>query len=283
MQAIISAIFWDPSRICFKMPIWGYPITWYGLLMSLGFTAGYKIALIHLNLFFQRKEIGSEAIAKKLSEQLFTVIVFSMLIGARLGHVFFYGWNYYRHHLIDIFKIWEGGLASHGALIAIVIGGSLFIRNNKLLSFMIVSDLLMLPIAVAAVLIRCGNFINQEIIGTPTNLPWGIIFGHSTAGVTVPVHPVQLYEACNYLCCAILLRVLWNKTELGQGLLTGIFFVGIFGGRFCLEFFKLNTPDVMYNSWLHMGQLLSIPCILYGIIVLCVYSIRLKKKEVNCP
>ena len=213
-----------------------------------------------------------------IADQTTLYMVIATVIGARLGHFFFYERPAeYLRHPFEIFKLREGGLASHGAVIAILLAVWLLSkRTQKLdseLSPLRLLDFICVPTALAAVFIRLGNFINQEIPGTATTLPWGVVFGHPLDG-TEPIarHPAQLYEAFFYL---MVFAVLWRLTfypafSLVKGRLIGLFFVLVFGFRFFVEFFKLEQSRLpsMQTSFLTMGQWLSLPLLIAGIILL---------------
>src|SRR5262249_26035814 len=144
-----------------------------------------------------------ELLAYQLTDRLSVLIAAGVVVGARLGHVFFYDWPYYKTHPKSILKIWEGGLASHGGAIGALIGLVIFILMSKKqaqkLTFLAVLDALAVPTPLAGGLIRIGNFMNQEITGIPTSMPWAVTFRHPVDGLPgVPVHPVQLYEALFY-------------------------------------------------------------------------------------
>ncbi len=198
-------------------------------------------------------------------------VIIGAIVGARLGHVFFYQWDHYQNHLLDIPKIWEGGLASHGGTVGILL--ALFFYSHYLrkkfpeITFLALADLVAIPTAFGVVFIRIGNFVNQEILGTPTTLPWGVIFGHPMDYVTmIPRHPVQLYEAFAYLLTFILLISLWKfrKTSWPHGFILGVLFICIYGSRFFLEYLKAPQSTVLDESYLQAGQILSIPFIVLG-------------------
>lgn len=227
-------------------------------------------------------------ISFKYADGLMWWIVFGTIIGARLGHVFFYEWPYYQNNPLSIFKVWEGGLASHGGTLGVLLALYLYSRWTREkfpeLNFLTLADLMCIPTAFAAVFIRIGNFVNQEILGTPSNLPWAVVFGHPIdGGPIIPRHPVQLYEAVAYFFTFVLLLTIWKvkKGVWAQGLMIGLLFICIFGSRFLLEFFKApQASSVMDESFLQMGQLLSVPFILLGIGLLIV-SQRRKHYDVN--
>lgn len=200
---------------------------------------------------------------------LLTYVVIATLIGSRLGHVFFYEWDHYSQHPMEILKIWNGGLASHGGTIAIIIAVFLFswFVTKKPASWTF--DKLVVPIALVGGLIRLGNLMNSEIYGGPTDLPWGFIFLRD--GETVPKHPTQIYEAlCYFALFALLMWMYWKKNaEERPWLITGTFFIGIFLPRFIIEYVKnvqvASEYDMIARYGINMGQALSIPFILIGI------------------
>lgn len=208
-----------------------------------------------------------------LTDRLTWFIIAGGLIGARLGHVFFYEWAYYQHNLIGILKIWEGGLASHGGVVGIFLALCFYRLSTRLrypeLTFLSILDFISVPGALAAAFIRIGNFFNQEILGTETSMPWGVVFGHPLGGgPSIPRHPVQLYEALACLATFFVLYGLWKQKgeNLRTGTLAGIYLVMVFSGRFILEFFKSTMhSSLIEGTTLQMGQYLSIPFIVLGL------------------
>ncbi len=272
-------LLWDPDRIFFVVPYINHPVTWYGLLFASGFLVGYFLVRKIFTRF-----LDDPLAAVKLTDRLAMLVILGTIIGARLGHVFFYGWPYYKKRPIDIFKVWEGGLASHGGAIGVLIGLLIFVwwnkRTYKRLTFLTVLDVLVIPAAFAGGCIRIGNFINQEVTGIPTNVPWGVTFMHPLDGIPgVSVHPVQLYESLLYFVVFVFLFAVWRfrPSRLGFGLLSGLFFTLVFGFRFLIEFWKMPQSDWLNaNSPITMGQILSIPFILLGIFLLICYYLRTK-------
>ena len=201
-------------------------------------------------------------------------MVFGMIIGARLGDLLFYqDWETLIHHPSTILKFWEGGLASHGAIGGILVGTYFFLKKIKksfpFFTWISLLDLMVIPGCIAGVFIRIGNFMNQEILGTPGTVPWAVIFGHPADGsFPVPRHPVQLYEASFYL---LLFGILWMVREKipamqKTGKTSGLFFIALFTFRFFIEFFKSKQSALVSSgALLDMGQFLSIPFILLGI------------------
>jgi prolipoprotein diacylglyceryl transferase len=207
-----------------------------------------------------------------LTDRLCWFAVAGTIIGARLGAVFFYDWPYFRQHPTEILKIWHGGLASHGGAIGVLLALYLYMRYIQKwipqLTFLQLLDQVAIPSALTCCFIRLGNFINQEIVGIPTDLPWGVLFGHPAENVTaVPRHPVQLYEASAYLLTFLILWQMWKYQHSNQkpGVLAGMLFILGFGSRFILEFWKSNQDSIVRFSFLQTGQILSIPFIFLGI------------------
>lgn len=210
----------------------------------------------------------------QLADRLTTHIVLGLLIGARLGYIFFYGWPAFKAHPLDIFKIWEGGLASHGACIGIIVS-LLWFKFNKVwgrinYSFWHIMDLLALICGPLAFFIRLGNFVNQEIVGKAANMPWAIIFVNPLGGESPGIarHPVQLYEAFFYLFLGFCVFLVWKKNivQLGTGMMTGLLLTPLFVFRFFIEFLKEHQGSVIGpDSLLQMGQLLSLPFVCLGL------------------
>lgn len=207
-----------------------------------------------------------------VTDRMTWFVVGGVIIGARLGHVIFYGWPYYQHHLGEILQVWKGGLASHGGVAGIFIG--LFICQRTLqkdypqLTFLRLLDLLSIPAVLTGSWIRIGNFFNQEILGTQSTLPWAIIFGQpAEGGPIVPRHPTQLYEAIAYFIIFVILLITWKfkGTSLRPGVISGLCLFLVFTARFLLEFLKTHQSMVIDESVFQMGQFLSIPFILGGI------------------
>ena len=255
---MLSQIIWDVSPVIFTLgPL---SVRWYGLAFAVGFIVGYNIVA---------KMFKHEGAPEKWLGILLAYLMVGTLIGARLGHVFFYEWDYYSQHPGDILKIWEGGLASHGGTIANIIALFLFswLVSKKPASWTF--DKIVVPTAFVAALIRLGNLMNSEIYGGFTELPWGFIFVRD--GQTLPAHPTQLYEAMCYLALfGLLMWMYWKKNaEERPWLMTGIFFIGIFLPRFLIEYVKTVQVESEYSMiaqyGINMGQMLSIPFILIGI------------------
>lgn len=284
----LGNLVWNPDRNFFILPYLNHPITWYGLFFACGFLFGYFL----IRKIFEKFLAGAHPVshenklgAVKLTDRLALFVVTGTILGARLGHIFFYGWSYYKKYPFDMIKVWEGGLASHGGAIGIFLSLIFFLlwnRNQfKKITLLSVLDSMVIPAAFAGGCIRIGNFINQEITGIPTTLPWGVVFGTPLDGFPgIPVHPVQLYESFLYFGVFIFLYSRWRlkPSLVATGILSGWFFTLVFGCRFLLEFLKVSHSDwIEANSIFTMGQILSIPFVLLGILLLFYYQFRTKK------
>ncbi|MBN1339520.1 MAG: prolipoprotein diacylglyceryl transferase [Bacteroidales bacterium] len=230
-------------------------VRWYGLLFALAFVAGYII----VGDMFKR-----EGIPIKLLDRLTTYMVIGTVAGARLGHCFFYEPGYYLSNPLKILEIWEGGLASHGAAIGIVISLYYFAKRNRK-SLLWTLDRIVIVVALSGLFIRTGNLMNSEIYGVETSLPWGFMFVR--AGETTAKHPTQIYEGLSYFIIFLILYVVYLKgwQKIKEGMLFGWFLTLLFSVRFLIEFVK--EPQVGFEAGmaLNMGQLLSIPFVLAGV------------------
>ncbi len=250
---MFAAIIWNVDKEIISFG--SFAIRWYGLLFALGFIIGYQI----MQWIFLR-----EGKTQKQLDSLAITMIVTTVVGARLGHCLFYEPAYYLSNPIAIFKVWEGGLASHGAAVAIIFGLWLYSKRQKNINFMWILDRIVIVIALAGTLIRLGNFFNSEIYGIPTDVSWAVIFKNVD---DIPRHPVQLYESFSYLIIFVVLFLIYKlkHPNLKSGLLFGLFLVGIFGARFILEYFKVYQADFEVGLPLKMGQILSIPLILIGL------------------
>ena len=255
------SVTWNVDPIIFKIG----PLTlrWYSLLFVAGFPLGYWL----FDRFYKR-----EGVDTKLLEPLLYALLIGTIVGARLGHCLFCEPSYYlsAEHWVEIFKPWKGGLASHGGAIGVMLAVWWYVhRYGKKNGFDIlwVFDRLVICVAFAGCFIRLGNLFNSEIYGDVTDLPWGFIF--ERRGETLPKHPTQIYEALSYLLLGLYL--LWNYNKRldrrYRGWFFGVFFIGCFGMRFLIEFIKEPQVGFEENMVLDMGQWLSIPFIVAGILL----------------
>lgn len=265
----ILSIVWDVNPDILK--IGPFTLRYYGILFLAGFVLGYWIFI----KFYKREGVPKNGNTESLLVPLLTYLLLSTLIGARLGHVLFYQPDYYLAHPIEILKTWEGGLASHGGAIGVLIGIWLYVRKygkKNGFDMMWLLDRLVICVCFAGAFIRLGNLMNSEIYGDVTNLPWGFIFVR--AGETLAKHPTQIYEAlCYTVLGLVLLWMYWKKLDkLKRGTIFGIFLIGLFGARFLIEYIKEPQVEFEVGMTLNMGQILSVPFIIAGIIIL-VYSL----------
>jgi prolipoprotein diacylglyceryl transferase len=251
------SIVWNPSPEIFE--VGGYAVRWYGLFFALSFFFGYLIL---------QKMFNKENVPIKLLDELTTYMIVGTIVGARLGHVFFYEPAWYLAHPLHILKVWEGGLASHGAGIGIISAILIFSYVRKK-PFLWVMDRIVIVVALAGFLIRMGNLMNSEIYGLQTALPWGFYFLHSTtpSDGLVPRHPTQIYEGLSYLAIFFLLLWYYYKKDgkPALGFLFGLFMILVFGMRFIIEFIKEPQVGFEQGLLLNMGQILSIPFVISGI------------------
>lgn len=264
---MLLEILWNADPVLFSLgPV---AVRWYGLCFAIGFFIGYQIVA---SMF------KHEGAPEKWLGILLIYLVIGTIVGARLGHVFFYEWDYYSQHPGEILKVWNGGLASHGGTIGNIIALLLFswFVSKKPASW--VFDKIVVPIALVAALIRFGNLMNSEIYGGPTSLPWGFVFLRN--GETVPCHPTQLYEAgCYLVLFALLMWMYWKRdAEERPWLLTGIFFVWVFGSRFLIEYVKnvqvSSEYEMIARYGMNLGQMLSIPFIIIGVVLIVIAMVR---------
>jgi len=255
---------WAPSETLFKIGSFG--IHYYSLMFVIAFGLGYYI----MKKIFENEKIPIEHL-----ESLFVYMVVSILLGARLGDVFFYSWDYYQDHLLEILlpikETPDGysftgfrGLASHGAVIGVLTGIYLYKRKFKEKKLIWLLDRMTIPIALGATFVRFGNFFNSEIVGKYTGSNFGVVFLNNRE--TLPRHPAQLYEAFCYLVLFFALRLVFKSGRNRKpGQLFGIFFTGMFSIRFLIEFVKESQggfEEVM--PFFTTGQWLSIPLIIIG-------------------
>ncbi len=263
---IINFITWNVNPEIF--PLGPFSIRYYGLLFAAAFYISYMIV---------RKMFRIEGLSDELLDKLTIYMVVATVVGARLGHCLFYEPKYYLSNPMEILMVWHGGLASHGGAIGILVALFIFSRKYKK-PYIWVLDRVVVPTALAGCFIRLGNLMNSEIYGYQTDLPWGFIFVRN--GETVAKHPTQIYESLSYLVIFVILYFIYfkapKKGNPRPGLLFSLFLILVFTARFFIEFVKEVQVEAEQGWSLKLGQSLSLPFIITGIIVLY-WSFRNKK------
>ncbi len=254
---------WDPST---GLDLGIITLHYYSLMFVIAFGLGWLI----MKRIYIREGISLEKL-----DSIFIYAVVATLIGARLGHVFFYDWDYFQHHLLEIFLPFKiqpefeftgfRGLASHGAAVGIIVAMYLYSKKVLQKPILWILDRVVIPVACGAIFIRIGNFFNSEIIGQPTGSDFGVVF--KQLGEDFPRHPTQLYESGAYLIVFLILWLIYWKTNKREkmGYLFGLFLVLLWSVRFFVEFIKENQVAFEDTMALNMGQWLSIPFILLGL------------------
>ncbi|GAA5031840.1 prolipoprotein diacylglyceryl transferase [Marivirga lumbricoides] len=267
---MLNYIIWNPDGTLLDLGF--YQLRWYSVLFGLGFVLGYQF----VKWRFKRAEIDT-----KLLDNLAVYLVVATIIGARLVHCLFYDWDYFSNHLLEIFLpfrfsphfefIGFQGLASHGGGLGVIIALIIFARKYNLKKLWLI-DTIALVTPLAGACIRLGNLMNSEILGNPTDVSWAFIFEQVDLQ---PRHPAQLYEAICYLILFVILFIIDRSQKVKEGFIFGLMLVGIFIARFLIEFVKADQSDFEADMVLNMGQWLSIPFILVGIIFII---LSMKKK-----
>ena len=257
----LNYVVWDVNPYIFH--IGERPIAWYGLLWAMVFIVGYYI----MKNIYKRESLSEDNLDK-----LLTYMLVSTIVGARLGHCLFYEPEYYFADPKKFLYVWEGGLASHGGAIGILIGLYIYAKKvNK--PYIWILDRIVIPAAIGGAFIRMGNLMNSEIYGQPTTLPWGFKFVRDYP-IGMPIenipacHPTQIYEALFCVAVFIYLLYAYYKQNMGErrpGFMFGMFLLVVFGSRIMIEFIKNHQVAFEDNMMLDMGQWLSIPFVITGI------------------
>ena len=293
MQAVIP--FPDISPEIFSISLFGmeFALRWYALAYIVGIVLGWRLVVMAVRRGHLWR--GGEApLTPRDVEDLLTWVILGVILGGRLGFVLFYQPGYYLQNPADILKVWQGGMAFHGGLLGVIVACFAFSRMRGV-PFLSLADVLCMATPAGLLLGRIANFINAELWGRPTDLPWGVVFPTAAAqdcpNVAGPCarHPSQLYEAGleGLVLGAVLLWLVWRQRALWMpGLVSGVFFIGYGLSRFLVEFFRqadaqFITPDnpmgyvVQAGEWgLSMGQLLSLPMVVFGLILLMTAKVR---------
>jgi len=241
----------------------GIQVHWYGVLFGTAFILGFYL----MKWIYLRENKNVQDL-----ERLLFYLIAGTIVGSRLGHCLFYNPAYYLNNPVKIFAIWEGGLASHGGGIGVLISLYLYRRSTQA-SYLWLLDRLAIPTALAAFFIRVGNFFNSEIVGIPSSVPWAIVFERVDL---IPRHPAQIYEALSYALIFILLLVLYRQDSFlnKRGILSGMFLVMVFTSRFFIEFVKTKQEAYSTEFWMSPGQILSLPFVAIGFTLVLVAMFR---------
>ena len=277
---IFCSIDWNPNPEIFK--IFEFPVRYYGLFFAMAFLAGFQV----MTYIFKKEGRPVEQ-----ADQLLLYAMVATVVGARMGHYFFYEFPLLQadpmRFFIQMITPPFSGLASHGAAVGLFSAFYLYVKKNPGQSYLYVTDRMVIVVSLAGFFIRMGNLMNSEIIGKPTDLPWGFKFFRDyefnplgDPAMVVARPPSQLYEALSCLVIFALLMWFWSqkKAKTQEGLMTGLFMVVLFGLRFFYEFLKENQSDFESQMALNMGQILSIPSVIFGLIVLF-YSYKKSKSN----
>jgi len=233
-------------------------IRWYGVMYILAFLASYF--LVRYQIRKKRLNIDINTV-----NDLFLFLIIGLIIGARLGYVIFYNLPFYLSHPLKLFAIWEGGMSFHGGLIGAIVSGLIYIKKHRV-DFWAIADLIVVTAPIGLGLGRLGNFINAELYGRVTNVPWGMIF---PTGGDLPRHPSQLYQF--FLEGILLFLILWwiKDFSFKKGTLFCLFLLLYSSFRFFVEFFREPDPQLgLIFSFITMGQILSIFMCISGLILL---------------
>jgi prolipoprotein diacylglyceryl transferase len=275
---MLASIVWnvDPEIVTLGPVV----LRWYGIMWAIGFLVGYSI---------EEKVYNRERMPEENMEKLFLYMLIGTVIGARLGHCFFYDWEYYSRHLTEVLCVWKGGLSSHGGACGILLALYIFSRKVAHKSYMWVMARIVLAVALCGSCIRFGSLMNHEIYGHPSDVPWAFQFitnihawqNGADPIYSLPSHPTQIYEMLYCLITFAVVMFLYWKTNARkfEGFIFGVFLIGIFLTRFLLEFIKNNQESFEDAMVLNMGQLLSVPLILWGIYLLVKSFSAIRKSE----
>lgn len=274
MNTLLSIV-WNVDPVAFSLG--GWEVRWYGLLWAVGIYLAY---MVQVALY------KHDRCPEDWADKIFTYMVIGVIVGARVGHCWFYEWheaaslglepvkflgltfnyrNPYIEHPFELIKIWQGGLSSHGGAIGLITAAIILNKKHFHKGVVWIFDRLVIGVAVTATLIRLGNLMNSEIYGGPTDLPWGFVFLRD--GKDFPCHPTQIYEMLYCIVAGIVSVWMFYKTKAARrpGLIFGVWLEIVFFTRFLLEFIKYNQEDFESNFFLNMGQVLSIPFIIWGV------------------
>ena len=234
-----------------------FEFRWYSLAYIAGIIFGW---LLCKKLFIKNSNISEKF------DDYITYLIIGIIIGGRIGYVIFYNFNYYINNIIDIFKIWEGGMSFHGGLIGVIISSIFFAKKNNQNSFLYM-DLVSLVAPIGIFFGRIANFINSELYGTTSEAPWAVIFIQVD---DLPRHPSQIYEAILEGIILFLILIYFRKKNYLKkpGLISGLFLIFYSIFRFFIEFYRVPDEQIGYLAYnLSMGQIISLVFLIFGTII----------------
>jgi len=246
-----------------------FSIHWYGVLFAAAMLSGFSV----MNWIYKHENRSIKQL-----ESLQIYIFIGIVVGARLGHCFFYDPMYYLSNPLKILAVNEGGLASHGGGIGAIIATFYYARKFKV-NFLYLLDRLAIPTALFAFFVRMGNFMNSEIIGIQTEVPWAIVFSRIDL---LPRHPAQLYEAISYLSIFVILFLiyLFKNEKIKSGFLFGVFLTLVFLVRILVEFVKVRQASYSSEMIFSTGQMLSVPFLIIGLVLIIVSIYKKEEKKI---
>jgi prolipoprotein diacylglyceryl transferase len=270
---------WDVDPVIFWITD-AFPLKYYGAFFAVGLLLGFYI----VRNIYKKENVSLESL-----DSLLIYVIVGTVLGARLGHCFFYEPSYFIQHPIEILLpiqkikgsyefVGFQGLASHGGTIGVLIAILVYCKKHKV-QLLWILDRMAVAVPITAAFIRFGNFMNSEIYGKPTNGNWGVVFQRDDL---IPRHPTQLYEAISYLFIFGFLFFMFRSEKIKErkGLIFGFFLILLFLARFIIEFFKENQEVFENNMPINMGQILSIPFILIGL-TLIIWKSKQKKEYIE--
>ena len=248
--------------------IFSFEIRWYSLAYIIGILLGWVLSK---KIFIKNIEIN-----KKFDDYI-SYLIIGIIVGGRFGYIVFYNFNYYLNNILDIFKIWEGGMSFHGGLIGVICASIIFAKKNKQ-DYFLYTDVVALAAPIGIFFGRLANFVNSELYGSPTEVPWAVTFVQVD---NLSRHPSQLYEAVLEGIILFLILIYFRKKNYLEkpGLISALFLILYSIFRFIVEFFRVPDEQLGYIILsLSMGQIISLIFIIFGIIL---FYVKNENKQIN--
>ena len=248
--------------------IFSFEIRWYSLAYIIGILLGWVLSK---KIFIKNLEIN-----KKFDDYI-SYLIIGIIVGGRFGYIVFYNFNYYLNNILDIFKIWEGGMSFHGGLIGVICASIVFAKKNKQ-DYFLYTDVVALAAPIGIFFGRLANFVNSELYGSPTEVPWAVTFVQVD---NLSRHPSQLYEAVLEGIILFLILIYFRKKNYLEkpGLISSLFLILYSIFRFIVEFFRVPDEQLGYLILsLSMGQIISLIFVIFGIIL---FYVKNENKQIN--